>query len=1492
MPSRALLGGPNILGTSGVSAANQFFLRSYSGISPHTYVSFTLVLWYFDDWSSRNYLPGVKFILDSKTVTGPSLLYSNDFTSSEGGNSAEKDSGFDHIMAGTFHTGATMVFEIIGLLTDTIDSRRFGFREISFTFSNYGGPLPAPCHRSEEVASLAYSQCSCPLGQALSGTSCVSCAPGCSKCFGPFASQCFQCDTGLLWTGAQCCDPKCSVCSGVTSDECSECNSPYFNYKNGTCKATCPSPFQSTTQGSQTLCNEPCQSGEYYYSFNQTCLSKCPSPLSPYTDPSDNILYCLNPCDPTTQYLFTNGTCLNSCPSLLASRQEPGVQYCFNPCPSPSTNSIFTTNGTCLTSCPSPLSIYEDPGLKYCFNPCPDPVNQYLFQNASCFNTCPSPLASRSEFGVQYCFDPCTSPDYLYPNGTCSSQCLSPLISRTEPDVTYCFNPCSSYDLYLYTNQSCFTTCPSPLAYRIEPAAQFCFNPCPDPSTDFLFPNQSCFSTCPFPLANRIEPDVQYCFNPCPPNQFLFPNQSCFETCPSPLISRTEPDVKYCFNPCTSPTAEYLYPNGTCSTQCISPLVSRSEPDVMYCFNPCSSITLFLYTNQSCLTTCPSPLAWRSEPVAKFCWNPCPDPTNDFLFPNQSCFSTCPYPLKSRTEPGVKYCYNPCSLSSFLFWNQTCSSTCLTPLVPKYEPGVNYCINPCLSPTTELLYQNGSCQTTCPWPLFQRSEPGVKYCYNPCQYPGSYLYTNGTCSNYCPTPLISRSEPDVDYCFPPCPPHLYWYINTTCLPACDFPYVRVFWSGVAECLAPCKNLSNYYYQYEKTCQKTCDPPFFQYYFVDQIKVCFSEFNTDYATVLKGRSSAASVDSQIKASSALAKVIGMLKSNHPSAALLAGYSSMFQYIRYIDIQYPPKVEILFAYSSPNPITLTFNFSAPSSLQNHTLPENFDKYQIHSDFLHNTWGLLGTLLVSSLVIITLEITLKIFKKPSQPKAYLLKILQTVKWNIPVMLLFSTSGDILFFASLHFNAMQFNGFLAFISLLMALVMITAVLGLLYLTIKPVLTLRKSSKNTGRSEYLKHFWKNYDLLYRSFEEKSLLKLSYMSVFLIRGLIFSLVISCFYNLPLIQVSMITLCNVLMIGYLLFSRPFKSNLNFLQAIVNELLLMVLSICILILALMDQQGTDNQTMRINLGEAIIFVIKAFNWAVIAFLGLYILLGIRFLWKKYKHLEAKGVSGSMLQAMIFEEYDPKKRTPQDLLQPEKRQRIFKPLRNNLRNSSQGHLPLRHFVAEHLQDISLNKTKSAADFNNMSSQSVIRLNNALELSRLVEEEPENIEIASLNNRPSIKSDETPSEIGNKIDDTELEKSSPYHKDKSGEELRLSLDSDQASKSSENLIQIFKKFRNKKAYKKSQINIHHHSLEKSDSEKSILQEKPKVFKEEESDILKLALPEDSETTVTPNQSVISDFRSFRNKQNRTRERMDKKNWYDGVRKGQLGKDEAQDDF
>ena len=1305
MPSRTILGGPNILGVSGTSAANRYFYRTYSGISYHKYVSFTLVMWYFDDWSTRNYLPSLKFLLDSYTVTGPSLLYSNDFTGSEGGNSAEKDLGFDHIMGGTPHSGSSMYFRILESLTDTVDSRRFGFREISFTFSNYSGPVPPLYHRSEEITSLSYGQCSCPIGQAVdeAGSSCVDCAAGCKKCFGPFASQCFQCDPGLLWTGSQCCDPKCSVCSGVTSDECSACYPPYYNYLNGTCKDNCPSPFKNTTQGGQNFCNKPCKAGEYYYIINQTCLSKCPSPLDNYIN--DTILYCFNPCDPAAQFLFTNGTCLDSCPPLLSTRNESGVQYCFNPCP----NYIFTSNGTCLTSCPFPLSIYQDPGVKYCFNPCTDPSYPYLFPNASCLSDCPAPLASRTEpGGVQYCFNPCTLPAYLYPNGTCSSQCLFPLVSRTEPDVTYCFNPCSSYDIYLYLNQSCIATCPTPLVVKTESVAKYCYNPCPDPVNQFLFQNRSCLANCPSPLVERHEPDVKYCFNPCTPTQFLFVNQSCSDICPLPLASRIEPGVKYCYNPCTSPSTQYLYSNGTCSLQCILPLATKTDTDARYCYNPCGSTSLFLYTNQSCFSDCFSPLASRTEPGVKYCFNPCADPVNDFLFPNRSCFSTCPYPLKSRQESGVKYCYNSCSLSSFLYWNQSCSFNCPIPLVPKFEPGVNYCINPCPSPTTQLLYTNGSCMTTCPAPLHHRSEPGVKYCFNPCQYPWGFLYTNGSCSNRCPIPLISRSEPDVDYCFAPCKaPNIYWYINFTCHSVCNYPYVKILYSGVQQCLSPCQNETDYFYKDENKCESTCDPPF-MYSQADKVRVCYSELSYNYDTIAQARDTFKLIKSLRDAANVLVKFPALLQTNSPYSAFLGSYSSMAQYVRHMGINYSDKLAALFIVSEYIPVTTSFGFELPQNLQenlaDYSLPKNFDKYEIHSNFLWNTWGLLESLLIALALIIVALILSRKYKATFKPRIILEKFLQIMQWNIPLMMLSSSSTDIFFFGVLHLRSAHLNSFLSALSLFAALAMIFIIIWMISCVFRIVWALKKAKKNPSDEailfqEYrIKQTWKNYGLLFHSLSEKSLIRLIYVGVFILRGLIFSLVITCLYKFPLAQASLLLVLNSLMLIYFIFFRPLKRALHRVQVLVNEILLMILTTCVFSLAVFDSHKIESQQTRDNLGEAIIIMIISLNAFAIASLSINLLLDVYSLYKKAKLLRLKirlkGVQKSifsLIPLVIFEELqtDPKLQEllnrPEISLDPNKKRRIFKPSRKGPTTaSSQFHIGPINMLPESYQSM----------------------------------------------------------------------------------------------------------------------------------------------------------------------------------------------------------------
>ena len=818
----------------------------------------------------------------------------------------------------------------------------------------------------------------------------------------------------------------------------------------------------------------------------------------------------------------------------------------------------------------------------------------------------------------------------MFPNSTCYTTCPSPLISRTEPGVKFCWNPCDSSTEYLFTNSTCLTSCPSPLLSRIEPSVQYCWNPC-NPTSEYLFNNGTCLDSCPSPLFKRTEPGVKFCWNPCDPStQYLFSNKTCLNNCPSPLVEQIDPGVKYCWNPCTDVT-DFLFTNGSCLDTCPSPLSSRTEAIVKLCWNPCDQTSDYLFSNASCFNNCPSPLSYRTEPDAQYCWNPC-DPSTEYLFTNGTCLASCPSPLLSRTEPGAQYCWNPCDPSTeYLFTNGSCLTNCPSPLSHRTEPGVQFCWNPC-DVTTQYLFANQTCLSTCPFPLSSRTEPEVQYCFNPCA-PSQYLYTNGTCLDSCQFPLSSRTEPHVRYCFKPCAQDdLFLYPkNGSCLTSCPSPYVVNTTRGIQQCVSPCPYSTDYLMEQDNTCKSSCVSPYNYRVFDNSIKICFLELQLSQEEVTKIESTVKSIAQQGAVTSQGMKAGAALNSGSPAAALLAGLSSMFSFIRYMDINYPPKLQLLFNVTDANPISFSFDFDVPDAINkklvDYPLADVFEKYKIHSNFIYNMWDSILSLLLVLAVILLLSLLQNATKKCPKINNLITKILQVLKWNIPIMMICSSCGDIIFYASLQFQSAPINSFTSFLCLVVSLLMIGFVIYIVYTVYKIVKDFKNLRVSTPTGDVpqeisLKDKWGDCEILYAEYHQNSPLSVGYMGLFILRTILFNLVLSSLYKFPLAQASIINIFNLAMAGYLLYFKPMRDCIGFVQLLINEFFINIVCLCVFILAVMDHAGISGQSTRVGAGNVIIQIIKIFNSLGLAFMALSVLLYMRFFTRSIRYAYYKG------------------------------------------------------------------------------------------------------------------------------------------------------------------------------------------------------------------------------------------------------------------------------
>ena len=579
-----------------------YYQRTYTALSNHNMIHFTLDIWALDDWTTT-LINSDRFQLqfDNTLVDGVNFVNSA-FTSNLCGSSLFNDLDTIKVYGRVSHAATSLTLRVIHMINKDSSIASIGFRNIQLQFMNNTSESSNSSLCVISSVSMPGYQCSCPEGQyenPAGSNTCVACNSSCSSCFGPFGKQCYQCATGYIFNGVECikCDPSCSFCYGTTNAQCTACTAGYWLFNNSTCVSACDFPLVQTFNGSQNFCQSPCNSTAFVL-WDGNCSSSCESPLQS-AQLLTTISLCQYPCS-ASQYLYWNGTCSSICSTPLIQQTYHTRNFCTYPCAQ----------------------------------------NQYAYWNGSCLSTCASPFVQTMEGNRSFCIYPCASAEFLCWNGTCSSSCLSPLAQRVENGSQYCDFPCSSSE-YLYWNGTCASTCPSPLKSHTDgsPSRKFCKYPCHD--GEYLYQNSSCLSNCTFPFVLQVQSAKNFCRTPCADVSYaVYMNGSCTSVCTIPFIKYVSDNVNVCKSICSE--GEYLYTNGSCSADCKSPYVQTNDSNSNYCNYPCNTKE-FLITNGSCLSECKSPMLMKKENYGNICVSPCANASNYYHEETRECNQSCDY---------------------------------------------------------------------------------------------------------------------------------------------------------------------------------------------------------------------------------------------------------------------------------------------------------------------------------------------------------------------------------------------------------------------------------------------------------------------------------------------------------------------------------------------------------------------------------------------------------------------------------------------------------------------------------------------------------------------------------------------------------------------------------------------------------------------------------------------------------------------------------
>jgi len=97
---------------------------------------------------------------------------------------------------------------------------------------------------------------------------------------------------------------------------------------------------------------------------------------------------------------------------------------------------------------------------------------------------------------------------------------------------------------------------------------------------------------------------------------------------------------------------------------------------------------------------------------------------------------------------------------------------------------------------------------------------------------------------------------------------------------------------------------------------------------------------------------------------------------------------------------------------------------------------------------------------------------------------------------------------------------------------------------------------------------------------------------------------------------MITIVSVLIVGYLIVIRPFKSILNNINQIVFELIILAFNGCVLILAALETSNSGNYPLRLKLETAMLNINLAAGFISTAFVLLKAIVVARDIYKNWK------------------------------------------------------------------------------------------------------------------------------------------------------------------------------------------------------------------------------------------------------------------------------------
>jgi len=344
----------------------------------------------------------------------------------------------------------------------------------------------------------------------------------------------------------------------------------------------------------------------------------------------------------------------------------------------------------------------------------------------------------------------------------------------------------------------------------------------------------------------------------------------------------------------------------------------------------------------------------------------------------------------------------------------------------------------------------------------------------------------------------------------------------------------------------------------------------------------------------------------------------------------------QYIRYLDVNQPPRLKKFSLSEARSILTPKFGIPKPYDLENWfvsvSIPDQYDGQSLNSSFFLNYWDTMTTIFSVMFVGLFLATISYMVKADDNMVNYAImdKLKTVFVWNFCLVLFVLNIDEALLYISIDFRSAKLNTgsatFSIFMCLLWILLVVTFVLTSHYV-LKKRHRIKKQALESEEFEGLVQFlrrWEGWQVVFRGFRDNTHFNRYFYLLYITRVTFPMFVSVLFLYWPITQTTLHVVTSVFIVCYIILASPLKRAVNYIQLLLLETLILVVNVSAFLLAVFDRMDTVGDRAYVLLGDIIIMANFFYNVIVIVFLPIKLALECYHLYKFELSQEKKNPS----------------------------------------------------------------------------------------------------------------------------------------------------------------------------------------------------------------------------------------------------------------------------